>query len=448
MAEETKESSRSRLIADVSGTYGTRVVTMAFGLVTGMITARVLGPENRGIFALAALFPATVVTLSKFGQAQATVYFVRRVHEDVSKVVSNVLLFALGVGLLLVGGILVFREQLVASVLHGVPLWALLAVCPLVPILLAESYLYGALQATDRFRVYNTRLIIEAILTVTGMALVLAVLDLGLPGAIGVVITVRCVMLVWVVATLHAGTPIRLSFDVDLFRRMIRYGMKSHIQIIASHFNFRAGIYIVAYFLSPTQVAFYAIGARLAEQIMYLPQSLGLALFPRLAGSSDERIHEVTAMACRQTLVITAVMAAFLTVVGEFAITTWYGAQYAPAAVPLRYIAWGIVMMSMYVLLSRDFTSRDRQLINIVAAYVALVGNVTLNCYLVPRMGIEGAAIGTAISYTVAALVLYVFYLRESGRKWSDPLILQAGDLRMWRQFGQEFLLRLRRVRA
>ena len=75
---------------------------------------------------------------------------------------------------------------------------------------------------------------------------------------------------------------------------MIRYGLKSHMQIIASHFHFKAVMYMVAFFLSPVQVAYYSIASRLAEHIMWLPQSLGLALFPRMAGSSEQRAHDMT----------------------------------------------------------------------------------------------------------------------------------------------------------
>ena len=63
--------------------------------------------------------------------------------------------------------------------------------------------------------------------------------------------------------------------------------MKSHLQIIASHFNFKAGVYLCSWYLDPSQVAFYAIGAKFAEQMMQLPQSLGLAMFPRLAGTAS-----------------------------------------------------------------------------------------------------------------------------------------------------------------
>ena len=434
-----KRSSLRRLAEDITGTLATRVLTMGFGLMTGIITARVLGPENRGIFGLAALFPASVVTLSKLGQSQATIYFIRKEKADVSQVVSNVVYIALAVGTLLVGVAFLLRATLLSTVLKGVPLWCLTVVLPLIPILLMESYLYGLLQATDRFRVYNTRLFLEAVGTLSAMATVLLWLDWGLAGALGVAVGVRTTMTAWVLWTVNRGSPLRLRFDVGLFRRMIRYGFKSHVQIIASHFHFKAGVYLVAYFLNPAQVAFFAIAERLAEHIMYIPQSLGLALFPRLTGSDEARAHSMTARACRQTLVVTGAIALVLVLVGPLLITTWYGGDYAQAATPLPYVSWGIVMMSMYVLLSRNFTSRNRQQVNILAGYTALTGNLVLNVLLIPRYGIVGAAVATAVSYSVSAMLLLIFFLRESGLSWHEPLIIKHSDLLMWRRLAGEF---------
>lgn len=435
-----RRSSLLRFAEDVTGTLATRVLTMGFGLFTGVITARALGPENRGVFALAALFPASLVTLSKLGQSQATIYFIRKEKADVSQVVSNVVYIALTVGVLLVLSALLLRETILATVLRGVPLWCLTVVLPLVPILLLESYLYGLLQATDRFRVYNTRLLLEAMGTLSFMAVALLWLKLGLAGALGVAVGVRTVMTGWVLWTVHRGTPLRLRFDTELFGRMIRYGLKSHVQIIASHFHFKAGVYLVAYFMTPVQVAFFAIAERLAEHIMYVPQALGVALFPRLAGSKVERVHELTAQACRQNLVVTGAIAFSLAVLGRWLIPAWYGVDYAPAAGPLPYVAWGIVMMSLYVLLSRNFTSRNKQQVNIFAGYVALGGNIVLNILLIPRYGIIGAATATAISYTVSAAILLLFFLRESGLRWHEPLILRPSDVAMWVRAFREFI--------
>jgi O-antigen/teichoic acid export membrane protein len=219
--------------------------------------------------------------------------------------------------------------------------------------------------------------------------------------------------------------------------------MKSHLQIIASHFNFKAGVYLCSYYLTPSDVAFYAIGAKFAEQMMSIPQSLGLAMFPRLAGMPKDRVHAMTAAACRQTLAITVLAAVVLTLGGRFAIVTLYGAAYEPAAVPLVWISWGIVMMSMYVLLSRDFTARDRQVINVIAAYIALGGNLALGAWLIPKFGIRGAAIGTTCSYSAAALLLYAFFLRESGLPWYEPLVLNGSDIDRWRRLATEMAHRL-----
>ncbi len=448
--QERKRSSPSlrRLANDVSGTVGTRLITMVFGLITGVITARVLGPENRGIFSLVCLFPASLVTLSKFGQAQAAIYHIKREKFDPAQVAANVLLFGLGVGAVLIAVVLVFRNQLIGTILNGVPMWALLVVLPLIPILLLESYLYGILQATDRFRVFNTRVLAESILTMLCMAIALLVLELGLAGALGVAVGVRFLMALWIVYSVGKETPIQFRFHGELFPRMFRYGLKSHVQIIASHFHFKADTYMVAYFLGPTQVAFYTIAARLAEHIMYLPQSLGLALFPRLASASEAQVHDMTARACRQTLALTISVAIGLAFLGPYAISAWYGSRYAPAAAPLPYVCIGIVMMSLYVLLSRNFTSRNHQSVNITAAYIALGGNIALNLYLIPRRGIEGAAMATAASYSVSALLLFFFFLRHSGLPWHSALILRRTDLAMWRRLALDFWSDMRPGRA
>ncbi|TFH30342.1 MAG: flippase [Myxococcales bacterium] len=429
-------SNVGKLARDISGTFGTRLITMVFGLVTGIITARTLGPEYRGIFALVSMFPATLVTLTKFGQGISAVYFLRREKEDESRVASNLVMIALLTAVALVVVTLALRETLLSSVLRGVPPWALMAVLPLLPTLLLESHLYGVLQATDRFRVYNLRLLAESVITMVGMAIALLGFHAGLVGALGVAVSVRLTMTLWVVATIHRESRIRLRFDKDLFGRMWRYGLKSHVHTIAAHFHFKADVYMVAYFLAPADVAFYSIAARLAEHLLWFPQAVGMAMFPRLASSNAEEAHRMTATAVRQTLIASALPGAVLAWLGGWLITLWYGADYAPAAAPLRWVCVGIVMMSLYVLLSRNFTSRNRQGINIFSAYLALGGNLLLNVYLIPRYGIVGAAMATACSYSVATCLLLVLFLWESRLPVSEVLLLQRSDVVAWRRLA------------
>jgi O-antigen/teichoic acid export membrane protein len=89
----------------------------------------------------------------------------------------------------------------------------------------------------------------------------------------------------------------------------------------------------------------------------------------------------------------------------------------------------GIIMISLYQILTRNFTSRNRQQVNIVAAAIALGVNTTMNLLLIPRLGILGAAVSTAVSYTLAAIMLLVVFVRESGTSVRSAILIDAADL-------------------
>src|SRR5439155_22129759 len=91
---------------------------------------------------------------------------------------------------------------------------------------------------------------------------------------------------------------------------------------------------------------------------------------------------------------------------------------------------------SLYLILTRNFTSRNRQEVNIVAAGAALAIDAGLNWVLIPRWGSAGAAVSTAVSYSTAALILLVVFARESGYGIAKTLFIGRADLDGYRQLA------------
>ena len=60
---------------------------------------------------------------------------------------------------------------------------------------------------------------------------------------------------------------------------------------------------------------------------------------------------------------------------------------------------------------------------------MALAVNATSNLILIPRFGIVGAALSTAISYSLAAGILLRVFVRESGGRVRDTVLVSADDL-------------------
>ncbi len=426
MAVEKRK--KTTLSEDIFGTISVRVVTMVLGLVTGAIAARMLGPHDRGLLALGLVLPATIVMLTKLGMPQANVFLIRRERSSTSDVCSNAFVTALLCGAVLMVAAWVCRRPLQQTALRGVSDTALLLALPMIPLLLIQSFFIAIVQALGQFRFYNRLMLFGAALMTAGTGLALFMLGGRLLAALTVSIVVAAIVDAALLFVVWRQTRFAFRLNPDYLMRALRFGIKSHFQTLTQHLHLRLDIYMVAYFLNPTQVAFYSLAAKFAELILDVPDAVGMAVYPRMASRDDRGIHRLTADACRRTLLITATMGAVICLIGRPLIVTWYGEAFRPAADPLPYIVVGVCLMSIFVLLTRNFTSRDKQVVNITASGIALLINIALNVYLIPHMGIIGAALATSVSYTVATVILAGAYLRESGLSVLDLTMPQRAD--------------------
>ena len=93
-----EKKKRPHFAQDVLRVLGGQVAMTGIGVLTGIITARWLGPTDRGLFKLLVLLPTVLSNFVKLGIPQASVYYMRRKNVPASDVASNSLWFALMMG--------------------------------------------------------------------------------------------------------------------------------------------------------------------------------------------------------------------------------------------------------------------------------------------------------------------------------------------------------------
>ena len=420
----------SRFVKDAVRVFGGQLAMTGIGMVTGIITARWLGPHDRGLFQLLTLLPMTLSNFVKLGIPQASVYFMRRKGASASAVASNSLWFAFTTGTALAVVCWLWRDWLLAKVLQSCPEVLLAPTLALIPFALLQFYLLGVAQAQERFHEYNVRQIVPNLLSLVGMFVVLVVLRMGLVGAVLTQAAIVVFMSIWLTVRVHREAPLHASVDRELLRGMLGFGSKSYVQTLAATLHLRIDQYLIAYLLkSPGEVAFYAIGVNLVSLLLKIPDATGTVLFPRLAGSEQRDAHAATVRVCRNTLFLTALGIVALAVAGPLGIPLLYGHRFDRAIRPMLILLPGALMMALYQILTRSFTSHAKQEINIFAAVVALCLNVGLNLVLIPRFGIEGAAIANGLSYGTAAMILLVVFVRQSGHSVRETLVVGESDL-------------------
>jgi len=122
-----------------------------------------------------------------------------------------------------------------------------------------------------------------------------------------------------------------------------------------------------------------------------------------------------------------------------------YGARFLPAVPALRVLLAGVVALSMGSVISSFFTlnlGKPQISLYVMFVSIAICGAITL--WLVPTMGILGAAIGTAVSYTVAQVINTIVFSRRAGLALGHVWILQRQDFTLYTELATEGWRRVR----
>ena len=422
---------------NVLGTFLVEILTVGLNLMLGVLTARILGPERRGVLTLVMTLSLTLVYFADLGVSQANVYLIGRRKRLEGEIAANSVFIALTVGAILSLAAWLARDLALNTSLRGLPAHYLAAILLLLPPLLLYTYWMAILRARQYFGVFNFLRLLMPVALLGCMALALLVFKGGIGWAVMAYVAGTCLAIAVGLFVIGRLVRFKPAFDWLLARESLAYGLKSYLQNLVGHLAYRLDIYLVALFLSPRDVAFYAIATSVAELSWYIPNSVGIVLFPKLSSVPGERIHPLTAEVCRHMLLITTATTIAVILAGVVGIPLLYGADYVPAVVPLIALGPGIVAMSLYKVLTRNFSSRNRQQVTVLIAVVGLTLNVVLDALLIPRLATVGAALASSCAYATMGGALLLAFRRESQLSWHEILWPRRADLMRFADVGQ-----------
>ena len=162
------------LVSSGSLTLLTRLAAFGLSLVTNIILARSLGPQGRGIYAVAVLIPSIITLLAALGLGPANVYHLSKRLIDLDDLIGHSTSLALLLGSACFLILFAYVQLSGSSSFAGVGAEYILVACLSIPFSLLTSFLQGILQGGGRFVRFNVVLLVNyAALLVTLIAAVL-----------------------------------------------------------------------------------------------------------------------------------------------------------------------------------------------------------------------------------------------------------------------------------
>jgi O-antigen/teichoic acid export membrane protein len=430
------------------GTFITFGVKFFLRFFIGILTARFLGPEGRGLWFLLFTSLNMSALIGDLGLGAAAIYHIGKDKKCLPEIMGNLLLLLGGATLVigLVGG--VFLRFGPAQVIAAFPFWMWVGIVLLIPVVLLEKSLAEVLFAQLHVKQANLTELMQATAFLCLIIVLVAIMDQGIAGAFIAYAASLCLSTgtLFILVLRYGGYPSRPN--LALFGNCLRFGVKVYLANLTRLANLRLNAFLLAALTAEgTRAAgIYSVASSIAELLLFFPLSIRRSLFPMVATSNTETADRLTSTACRHTLFLTVLAALGFALIGPFAIPHLYGPEFREAIAPLMVLLPGIVLLAQARIFYGDLAGRGKPGVNSICVAVALVAMAVLNLLLIPPYGVMGAAMASTGAYTIEFLVAGTFFVSHTGLPWRDLFVLRKTDLRYYRGVLQRIYPRLAKI--
>ncbi|MDJ0751166.1 MAG: polysaccharide biosynthesis C-terminal domain-containing protein [Woeseiaceae bacterium] len=407
-------------------TFLRQVSAAVLQLLNIVVIANFAGASETGHFAVSVALAQVITLFMGLGAAPALVHFVAKQEVSERSAIALAIylsLISIGLSLLALAGVGKWAPFLFPDTPSG-----LFSSLPIAIVgLAANANLLAILQGKQDFRAYNFGLLAPP--------LIAAPITL----AVAVLFELSAVRAVWIWASSHliATSLIVLNIlgknwlrDRSLENNrsvsvstLLRFGWRAHVSNTTTFLIYRTDIFLVNWFMGATAVGLYTIAVHIAEKMWMISTSVTTVFFPRVSESSgrSESRQEVSGsvvVAAQAVAFSTFMVALVLSVLANVLVVLLFGSEFIEASPALRILLFGAAVFSIARVFAVAVTASGHPEIMMWVSLVIMTANVIANIALIPLFGISGAAISTAASYTVAAILNSLVFARIFEYSW------------------------------
>ncbi len=402
------------------GIFNETVKTMAFSMAimminmaTGMITARMLGPEGRGVLASVILWPQFLSFVTTFGLSSALLFNVKKTPEQEGDLYYASLLLSGFTGLFAVVIGVTFipfwmHNQTSAAVIVA---QCLMLVSPFMHLYFLNTAFF---RAQEQFHLFNRmRYIIP--LTTLLILLVLMFVEQLTPFTAGIAYFAPYVPLtLWTLFyqrnSLQRPRWIELRSSI---KRITKYGLGSYgIDLMGNMILYMDQIILVS-LLAPGPLGLYVVAVSLSRMVNVFSSSIIMVLFPKASGLSDKNAALLTLRVFKLSTSFALIGASVIMLVAPLVIRLLYGDLFLESIPVFRLLLLEVVVGGAALVLGQAFMAAGKPLILTLSQAIGIVLVIPLMYVLVPRYGLTGAGIALFIPAVIRLLYVVIVFQRK-----------------------------------
>ncbi len=427
LSKSKTDNLQNRLIKGAFGSFGLKIANAGLLLVISVILARLLGSQDFGIYAYAIAWsnllsiPA-VFGLDKLLVREVAIYRTRNQWELMRGLLdwSNRLVLMLSVAIALFAGTVAWsfgkanRQQM------------LLALCIAfisLPIASLRSLRLAAMKGLHNVVLGQLpEMLIAPLLLIVLNGICYLILQEEFNSTWVVTIYVVSISITFVIGAWFLHDSLPNAFKNVTAQYQIKNWISSALPLMLlggmQIIYFKTDVIILGGLKGTESVGIYVVVTRLAQLITFMLGAVDSILAPNIASLyAEQKIEEIQYIVTKSTRIVLVISVVFTgCIVG---LSDWlllaFGTDFTQGKIALNILSLGqlinvITGAAGQLLLMAGY----ERFLTIISGISALL-NIVLNILLIPRFGINGAAIATAISMIFRKIIVAIWAQKQLG---------------------------------
>lgn len=395
-------------------------------MAAGIVVARELGASGRGTLSVLVALGTLSVLLGSFGIHYSGIYFIGRRPNEVDRILSNLLAVSV-VGGLATAAVLTLGATLAHSALLGTISFHLyLLFVAVVPCSYFSEFARRALMGFGKAMAYVVADLFEGPILLAGTVASILVFGPRIAPLVVLRVAVAAVQAVVLATYLLRSRRFRFAPDRQLLKEQVAYGLRNYAGSLLWLFLLRSDLVLCNHFLGRARTGVYSVAESLALPLSLVVATMSVLLFQRTSSQLDraQRIANTNRL-LRMVAPVLVACGTAMALLSHVLVVGLYGSPYAAAAPALVLLVPGVVLVSIETLLASHLAGEGAPLVVVWAPLVGAVINLGANLYVIPRFGIDGAAVTSSVGYAVTFTLVALYYVRLP--RSSGPASRRAG---------------------
>ena len=206
------------------------------------------------------------------------------------------------------------------------------------------------------------------------------------------------------------NTPISNSI-----KALFKNGLIAQLANVLQFLNYRITYFILGQFVLISDIGIYSACVQLCEALWVIAKSFSTVLYARISNEKDKSTQvKLSLILAKTSLMLTFIMSVVLITIPEIVFAMIFGEEFITLGITLKYLLPGIIAFGFSILLSAYFSGNGQFHINSTASLIGFIAIIPIAYLLIPKYGIQGAAMASSFSFITSTIYLVWKFLKVS----------------------------------